>query len=422
LGNSTKSGGEVKSIVVPTNESPWLGAYQKLAAEYTKQSGVKVDLRPMPFDQLTSQMVNDLQSGNHTYDIYQPAESAVNTFYNNKWVTPLADIDPDWKPDKAEINYDNITRWDAKKKINDPSGKLMCQPLNGNIELLMYRQDLLDKLGLKVPKTWDDVVSNGKKAQAEGASKYGFIVRAQGVGTGAASITYEFLPLLASYGGKWVKDEGTDWTPTANSPQAIAAAQELRDLTKLGPADTNTLGQAQIISTMQAGDALQAQLVAAAGAQLESKSDSNVAGKIGYAPMPAGPEGRATPSGVFGMCVAGGISKPRAAAAAKFIEWVQSKKAQLVFAENGGIPTRTDVSNSADIPQATREYLKAVNASADYIVSHVRYTFATEMLPITEKYLAQIAAGTISASDGMNAIQDELTQVIKKAGYPMGSK
>jgi len=163
LGNSTKSGGEVKSIVVPTNESPWLGAYQKLAAEYTKQSGVKVDLRPMPFDQLTSQMVNDLQSGNHTYDIYQPAESAVNTFYNNKWVTPLADIDPDWKPDKAEINYDNITRWDAKKKINDPSGKLMCQPLNGNIELLMYRQDLLDKLGLKVPKTWDDVVSNGKR-------------------------------------------------------------------------------------------------------------------------------------------------------------------------------------------------------------------------------------------------------------------
>jgi multiple sugar transport system substrate-binding protein len=54
---------------------------------------------------------------------------------------------------------------------------------------------------------------------------------------------------------------------------------------------------------------------------------------------------------------------------------------------------------------------------------HVRYTFASDMLPITEKYLSQIAAGTIRPQDGMDKLNAELTEVVKKAGYPMsGSK
>jgi multiple sugar transport system substrate-binding protein len=44
--------GSGTTLVVPTNQSPWLDAYKGLVAEYTKETGAKVELRPLPYDQL----------------------------------------------------------------------------------------------------------------------------------------------------------------------------------------------------------------------------------------------------------------------------------------------------------------------------------------------------------------------------------
>ena len=59
------------------------------------------------------------------------------------------------------------------------SGKVMSLPLNGNVDLFVYRKDLYDKLGLQLPKTWDDAIENGRKAQKAGIVKYGYVTRGQ---------------------------------------------------------------------------------------------------------------------------------------------------------------------------------------------------------------------------------------------------
>ena len=413
--------GKVSKLVVPVNESPWLNAYKGLVAEYTKETGVQVELRTFPYDELRTQIVNDIKSGGHTYDVYQVDEPNLHEFFANEWMKPLNKVDPGFKMDEAINSYANFSYWNPKTKTSDPNGTPMALPLNGNVHLFMYRKDLYDQLGLQPPKSWADAVANGKKAQASGKVKYGYVVRAQATLSGGAQITYDFLPLLYSHEGKWFVEEGKDWTPAVNSAEAIAAAKTFRELVALGPAATTTLGQAQVIGTMQAGDALQTHVVAAAAPQLESESDSNVAGKIGYSVLPAGPTGKiGVASGTWALGVPAGLPDERSKASLDFINWVLSKKGQTKFTELGGIPTRKDVIDGADVTPAQMAYLKPIQESWDHVDKHVRYEFSATMLPVTEKHLAAIAAGKVTPEAGMGQMQNELLQVVTKAGYPTG--
>ena len=59
-------------------------------------------------------------------------------------------------------------------------------------------------------------------------------------------------------------------------------------------------------------------------------------------------------SGTWAMSIPSGLSDERAKAALSYINWVMSKKAQIKFAEYGGIPTRTDVIAEANLGASQR--------------------------------------------------------------------
>ena len=62
---------QVTKITVNTNQSPWVEAYKKLVADYTKETGVQVDLRVVPYPEMRPLLVSDIQSSSRTYDVYQ---------------------------------------------------------------------------------------------------------------------------------------------------------------------------------------------------------------------------------------------------------------------------------------------------------------------------------------------------------------
>ena len=409
-------------LVIPANESPWLGAYKALVEQYQQETGVQVELRTFPYDEMRTQILNDIQSGNKTYDVYQIDEPNLYEFFAHEWLQPLTDVDPGFRQDPAVNNYADFAYWNPTTKTSDPAGELLVQPLNGNVGLLMYRTDLYQQLGLAVPASWEDAIANGQRAQASGAARYGHVMRTQATQSGGAQITYDFLPLLYAYGGTWFRNEGTDWTPAVNSPQAVQAATVMRQLVELGPSETSTIGQAQVIGAMQAGEALEVHVVAAAAPSMLSESDSNIGDRVGFAVLPAGSTGKpGVASGTWALGIPAGLPPERATAALAFIAWVESKPAQTRFTELGGIPTRADALDGANISDQQRAYLEAVNQSLPHVGKHVRYEFSAEMLPITERHLAEIAAGKVSPQDGMAAMQQELTEIVRKYGYPMAA-
>jgi multiple sugar transport system substrate-binding protein len=413
LGEGSR-GGKVTRLVVPANTSPWLAAYQATAREYEKESGVQITFREFPYDGLRTAMVNAVRGRNFPFDLFHLDEPWTGEFYANGWATPFADVKSDFKLDEGVVSYDALPHWDQQQRRHTEAGTVMGLPINGNVNVFVYRKDLYDGLGLSVPKTFEEAFQNGSRAQQSGRARFGYVARAQAT-MGGQSISYDFMPLLRAYGGDWYTP---DYQPAINSAGAVAAMEMFKRLLNLGPRQPQTVGQAEVIATMQGGQSVQCHTVAAAASQLEDPSKSRVAGKLGYAEMPAGGTGKPTPtSGVWSLAIPHGLSAERARASLDFISWFMTEKAQLAFAKAGGIPTRTETYDSGELPDQAKKYLPAIKQSLDDIRGSVRFPFSAEMLPVVEQSLAAIAAGSRPVKEGLNDLANRLAEIARKAGF-----
>jgi multiple sugar transport system substrate-binding protein len=410
----------VTKITAITNQSPWVEAYKKLVADYTKETGVQVDLRVVPVTEMRSLMVADIQSSTKTFDVFQIDEAFTHDFYANKWVKPFKQVDPNFKLDPNIGSYQNFVYWNAATKFSDPKGDVVSMPLNGNTNVFLYRKDIYSQLNLKVPTTWDEVLDNAAKIKAANVVKFPYLVRGQAA-VGGMAVAFDYTHILASYGGRYFNQEGEDWNPVLNSKEGRAAATTYRNLVKYGPTATNTIGQAQVIAAMLAGDAAQGQVVFAAANQMNNPALSKVAGKIGFAVMP---KGCATcnpgiVSGTFALSIPTGLSAEREKASYNYINWILSKKAQIKFAEYGGIPTRTDVIDEANLTSVQRDYLDVYQKGMKFVTSNIRYLFSVPMVATLETRLAAIAAGSITPSAGVRALNADIGKIVREFDYTL---
>lgn len=407
-------GGEVTELVVPINSSPWLEAYKTVAAAYEQESGVKIVLREFPYDGLRTAMVNAIRGGNQSFDIFHLDEPWTGEFYANEWSVPFTDVDPKFSLDPQVVDFDGLPYWNAKTQTGSDDGKVMGLPVQGNVALLMYREDLYKELNLSVPKTFDDALANGRKAQQAKKVKFGYVARGEAT-QGGQSITYDFMPLLYGFGGDWFDEK---WRPTINSPEAVRAMETYKQLLALGPAEPNTVGQADVIAAMQAGQALQVQTVAAAAHEMNDPDKSNVAGKVGFAPIPAGTGDTPSPaSGVWSLTIPKGNSKARQKAALDYINWILEKQTQLEFTKAGGIPTRDDTFEAGGLPEEATAYLKTVATSLPNVKRALRYTFTAKMVAATEPALSSMAAGKTPVKKGLDELASKLASIADDAGY-----
>jgi multiple sugar transport system substrate-binding protein len=406
-------GGEVTELIVPTNQSPWLNAYRAVAAQYEQETGVRVTLREFPYDGLRTQMTNAIQNQNLVFDLFQLDEPWTHQFYDNDWVTPLDELDPALTLDPAILTYDALPFWDDAARTSVAGSRVMGLPINGNVHLLVYRRDLYDQLGLPVPATWEEARTAGERAVQAGVARYGYAARGQ-ASSGGQSITYDYMPVFYGYGATWFVDEGTDWTPAVTTPEAVAATEMYARLLALGPAQPQTVGQAEVIAAMQGGETLQVHVVAAAAPQMEDESASTVAGRVGYSVVPAGPAGPAPTSGTWSLCVPRGLPPERAQATYRFIRWMLDRQQQLTFGQEGGIATRSDVLTEL---AGTAPYVPAISDSMPDVRRAVRYVFAAPMLEVTERVLSEVGSGAVPAADGLGRLQEELTRVVRDAGF-----
>jgi multiple sugar transport system substrate-binding protein len=187
----------VDEIVIATAETPWLASYEEMADLYEEEAGVRVTMRTFPFDGLLTQQANAAQNGSNAFDVFQLNEQWVGQFYDNQWVQPLPEVDPDFAWDPNLIEFDGVGRWDAENRTTSVDGVPYALPINGNIHEFMYRTDLYDELGLEVPTTWDEVIANGEAGLAGGV-EHGYVLRGK-------TPTYDFSAVLFSHGGALVR-------------------------------------------------------------------------------------------------------------------------------------------------------------------------------------------------------------------------
>ncbi|MEP3275650.1 MAG: extracellular solute-binding protein, partial [Stappiaceae bacterium] len=156
-------------------------------------------------------------------------------------------------------------------------------------------------------------------------------------------VTAAWLLHLAPLGGKIFDD---NWNPVINSPEAVEAAQVLREVAQTGPKGIPTFGFGEAAAAFLQGEAAMHLDTLKIAAMSRDPKLSKIDGKVGYALHPVGSRCGSETGGF-----AAGIpsNAPNKEAAFLFLQYITSQKGDQRMVELGGDPVRiSTLNNNAD--------------------------------------------------------------------------
>lgn len=323
-------------IRVLAGSIPWTDYVKARIPEFTQKTGIKVVLETYPEEILRNKITVELTARNRDLDIYTmspPQETML--FVKNGWLAPIDEYVA------ASPEYDLADYIPSALSGGRVGGKLYAIPLFTERPVLYYRTDLLAKAGIKPPKTFDELMAAAKKLHNPAEKVYGFAER----GAGNPAVT-QFVTFLRGFGGDYQSADKR--TAVINTPEAIKAYQYYGEILRnYGPpgvlnmnwGETSNLFAQGLVAMRIDNDSQFKQVV--------DKTKSLVWDKVGFATVPAGPEGLASCNvAPWALCIPNYSAKK--AAAWEFIRWATSKEVALGAMQAGQFGARQSVWKNPD--------------------------------------------------------------------------
>lgn len=409
---STEETQPLPPITILINESPWLAGFEALVNKYVEETGNQVTLNRTPFAGMLEKSRNAVQAPESEFDIITLNEQWYMQFYADGLVTPIKEIDPNFVLDPQIIEYEWATRWEPELGYSTENGEIYGLPINGNIMLYFYRQDLFEAQGLNAPQTWAEVEVIAQTLKSADVS--GYVVRAN-------PPNWEFQAFLASHGGNIIKlDETTgEWEVNINSPEALQALNTWLKLGReYGPANYPDNGQAEMIALMASGKVAQMVLVGASAPDFNNPEKSSVIGKVAAVPVPGLTAGsNATMSGIWVDGIPHNLPVERKQAALAFLKWALSKDAQLFYAQSGAIPVRQDVYEEMSSDPEQGWWMKAMADSTPFIRAQPRLAETPQIIEVIDRRLKQALISEITPEQALLEASKEIHKILTDAGY-----
>lgn len=320
--------------MVERNIEAFEAANPGTSVEWLKVSDVPGDSRKL--------YVTGLTAKSPTPDVFAIDVIWAGEFAQRGWLEPLND----YLGEEAIAAYNPSFLSAATVE-----GKVFAAPLYVDGTHLFYRSDLLEKYGIAVPKTWEEVISASKTVmEGEGNPQlYGFVSM-------WAKIEGLFMNWLSFINGNGASFFDADGNVAVNSPEAIAATQTMVDMLyedKIVPDSILTMRPDDARTLFQQGRAVFLMVQDFVHAPL-SAEDSPVAGKFDFTRNPyfEGHED-AHSTAMGGWLLAVNANSEHKEEAAKLVEYFTSYEAQLAAAiDENRAPGRTDVYAAPEMAEA----------------------------------------------------------------------
>lgn len=336
------------TLVVNFPAHPHYNAVMKVLPEFTKETGIKVEVDQLQYLKMREKQTLELTKRKGDYDLLayvvfskadyvyaDQLENLARYFMNPKLANPSYDAE-----DLIEGYVANVGIAGGKKGyLAGPTGSLFGLPFGSETSILGYRKDIFEKHNLKVPTTYDELLTLSCDIPKLEPGMGGLASRA----ASGHHASHAFLLHLAPLGGRIFDDQ---WNPILNNAAGVKAAQALKTIVECGTKGAQTFGFAEAGSSfLQGKSAMYLDSTVFAG-QVNDPSKSKVVGKIGWAPHPMGVR-KASQTGGFGI----GIPKNAEHKEAAFLlmQWLTSKKADKLIALAGGNPSRYSTHADADV-------------------------------------------------------------------------
>lgn len=401
-------GAQPERLVIAAVQGNESAGIKALADDYEGETGIALQIEELPYPQLFEKLVTTFEANDASYDLVMLDDPWMPKFGTEGWLQPLdANYGFERDDDIAGVIYD-VGTWPPPRGPVPPSerekdAQLLGITVVGNVEMFMYRSDLMDE-----PATWDDVLAAAQEQDADDLA--GYAIR----GAATNPVVADFLPILWSFGGD-VFDE--NWEVVFNSEESLAAVKFLvEDLAAAGQPSPDTTDAADRSRLMAIGETLQSTVWPGEVNSIVLGEGTTVEGSVSFIPMPAGPSGQG-----FGMMGNWLLGIPTAAengeAAADFIRWMTEQDTQQLYAENGGIPSRTSVLNDPALNEANPYFA----ALAQSLAATPNWRPRTDQWNAVETVLGTnlnaALAGQMTPEEAVDAASDEVRQIMQEAGY-----
>jgi sorbitol/mannitol transport system substrate-binding protein len=412
-----------ESIVIATVNNGDMVRMQKLTDDFTaKNPDIQLEWVTLEENVLRERVTTDIATKGGQYDVMTIGTYEVPIWAKQGWLLPLENLGADYDiPDIIPAIAGGLTA----------DGKLYAAPFYGESSFIMYRTDLIEKAGLKMPDapTWEFVADAARKMTDRANDINGICLRGKaGWGENMAFLT----ATANSFGARWFDE---NWNPQFDQPEWKST---LEFYTKLmadaGPQGASSNGFNENLALFQQGKCGMWIDATVAASFVSNPKDSTVADKVGYALAPDNGLGkRGNWLWAWSLAIPAGTQK--AASAEKFVSWATSKGyLDLVASKEGwaNVPpgTRTSLYNNPEYQKAApfaKMTLDSIN-SADPTkptVKPVPYV-GVQFVAIPEfqglgttvgQLFSAALAGQMSVDDALAQAQQVSVREMTRAGY-----
>ena len=349
-----------------------LQAHQK---EFEELTGIRVGSEQVPEQQQRPKVAMEMASGRPSFDVVNVAMHVQKRLIEKgRWMEDLRPLIANaglTAPDLDMADFSPATI----RAATGADGRINVLPMNQDLFILYYNREMFDAAGLKAPKTFAEMMTAAERLTDKAKGVYGFTGRGL---KNANVVLYDNI--LLGWDQETISADGK--TLLTDSPAAIEAAtwyqKMMRDYAPPGSVGFNwnecqtTFGQGRAAMWWD-GIGFSAPLV--------DPSKSKIVGKVGFAPIPAGPKAQASATFIDGLGVAAATKNKTAAWL--YVQWATSKTMFPNWLRVGaGTPPRASSYADQDIVRASTFPKEWFDTTLESL--RIARSGLPEIVPVTE--------------------------------------
>lgn len=400
-----------------------LEAIKPMLPDFEALTGIKVEVSETDIAKSHDRVVLDFNNPKSTYDIIMVPDSNAPEYIELGFLEPLNDYVDSKKavPTEDWFDLEDISFAYRDLYMDISSTQLYAVPMGGETGIMYYRKDIFDQYGFEVPQTTDEMLALAREItemniMIDGQQLYGVSFRGRPA-LGGANWLFQIYDY--AFGGQIV-DPSNDVVPTVDSPESADAVNWLCEMCKVGVPGIAAFDPNDAINQFRNGMAAMCLEASVFGSDTEDPEISRVAGKVGYAPFPAGPAG--SYNAVFGIAFGISTKSENKDAAWALIEWISSRGNQMIYLDNNG-PVSRDSGLSDPALQAKYPFYQAIleagHQATDLAEQGLRPTpkivIALQYINAYSVNVSAALSGEVTPEQAVKLLQADMEKIAKDA-------
>lgn len=417
-----------QTLTIGLNKHPFTESLLPLIPQFRQLTGINIEYLILPEAEYFTKLAADLSQQRGEFSVIMTGPVRNWQFVTPDWILPLDDFlknpkltDLSWyKLDDFYAPLIAANRWNGKIGSGVGEGSLWSIPVLEESYILAYRKDIFDQYSIKVPTTPEEMAEAARLVK-KNTGLPGIVAR--GTPSVASMGTGFMSGLKAATQGQWSEFDDK-LNARFHDPRSVKFTEAWVDMIReSGPPNWANM---QWYDAMEAFTAGQAGMIVDAdffAANYEDPKKSKVAGKVGYALIPAALEGKPY-AGLWTWAL--GISKAtkNKEAAWLFVQWATAQRTLLTATLDyrNYNPSRASIMDDPRVKETMGawgggSYVKVVAKNLESAkVAWTPQPERTRLGDIWARALHEIYFKRMSAADALKKASVDVDKVLKEAG------